>query len=104
MVKEVIELLATVSGRLDADIDLENLEALGEFYGTLFVTTAELPLITLPVTNILFAKRFAIAAKTFGGHPDFFAMAFRGEEWAVLATHASESGKTALHWAAEQYG
>lgn len=103
MVKEVIELLATVSG-MDADTDLENLEALGEFYRAFLVTSAELPLITLPVANIPFAKRFAIAVETYGWHPDFFAMAFRGEEWAMLVTHASESGRTALHWAAEQYG
>jgi hypothetical protein len=104
MVKGVIELLATVSGRQDANIDLENLKALGVFYGTFLVTSAELPLITLPVANIPFAKRFAIAVETYGWHPDFFAMAFRGEEWAMLVTHASESGRTALHWAAEQYG
>jgi hypothetical protein len=104
MVKEVIELLATVSGRLDDNIDLENLEALRDFYERFVITLAKLPLITLPVANIPFAKRFAIAVETYGWHPDFFAMAFRGEEWAMLVTHASESGKTALHWAAEQYG
>ena len=103
MVKEVIELLATVSG-LDADIDLENFEALGVFYEMVLFTLAESPLITLPVANIPFAKRFAIATEAHGWHPEFFATAFRGEEWAMFVTHASESGRTALHWAAEHYG
>jgi hypothetical protein len=103
MVKEVIELFATVSGT-DADIDRENFEALGEFYGTFLVTPAGFPLITLPVASIPFAERFAIATKARGWHPDIFATTFRGEEWAMFVTHASESGKTALHWAAEHYG
>jgi hypothetical protein len=103
MVEEVIELLATVSN-MDADIDLENFEALGDFYRMFFLTLPDLPLITLPVANIPFAKRFEIAIGTYGWHPDFFATAFRGEEWAMFVKHASELGKTALHWAAEHYG
>jgi hypothetical protein len=103
MVMKVIELLATVSGT-DADIDRENFEALGRFGGGFLATLMEYsPLMMLRLANIRFAKRFALATMASGWHPDFFATAFRGEEWAMFVTHASESGKTALHWAAEQY-
>jgi hypothetical protein len=88
---------------MDVDIDLENLKALGAFYGFFPITPAEFPLITLPVARTSFAKRFAIAIEYNGWHPGFFAAIFRSDEWTTLAAQANESGKTALHWAVEDH-
>jgi hypothetical protein len=61
-------------------------------------TPSSLP--RIPVANIPFAKKFAVATQqSVYMRPDFFVAAFCFDGWTTVAKQATEWGKTALHWA-----
>jgi hypothetical protein len=103
--EDVVDLLAVKDGMDAADVELESIAALLEFYRASFnIERAPSTLPQLPIANIPFAKKFAIAIRSDHMGPDFFVAAFRFDEWATVAKQATVSGKTALHWAAANLG
>lgn len=104
-VEEVVDLLAT-KNETHIDVDLENLKALCHFYEDWPWYNSEVPslLTTVPIHNNLFAEKFEIAVESHGWPADVFAAIFRSDEPSVFAKRANKAGKTALHWAAGNYG
>jgi hypothetical protein len=102
--EDVVDLLA-MEGGVDADVELEWFAALRTFYRWSCIERTSSTPTRLPVANIPFAERFAIAMESgFPLRPDLFFAAFRFDDWTTVAKEADEAGKTALHWAIANYG
>jgi hypothetical protein len=103
---EFVGLLATENG-MHIDLELKNILLDGDtelsvaMYTSFQAIAASQP---IPLAETSFAERFSTAMRSNGWPAELFAATFRYDEPMMMATRASETGRTALHWAAGHYG